>query len=1170
MKQSRTFALLFISCLSLPCAAQASTYLIEAEAFQFKGKWVTEKSSECMGSAMLRVFQNGNTAEEGDAVTVVDIREEGTYSVWTRSRDYAESPGKRTFQVIIDETQMAESGKHGHEGFYWEKVGTVELEGKQTILRIHDTGLYFGRCDALLLTKDSTIDPNRLTNTQIAKWRTPPVTMEYQTKGGNSIPEATETTNFSTAASASNGNIRISFGKATGNDKIVCKTDFYANGSWRRYGGNAEDNRLLLLFNADGTSYNHNNFLPAWDYCNIKHTFSLEGKTYSVIAEGDKTNPYNAGELIESVPKSISKTADNTIKVVYDCGGKATITAYWTIPEDGYHIEARMILTAKEDGMYSMVLQSVKPVADNDVTNILLAPLFQYRRIMPTPQMMLSGMMQQPVSIVETTASSGSVSAFICADIKTFGDDWGGYDFSPIGFSLKNNDNEPQPVAFSPVMGMENSSVKTGKTIEGNFVMGIIPGAWNNALEYVSENVFQVKDYRRQTDIPLTEAIFNMTDLMNNDEFGGWNAEMKGFWDIEANGNTQPTVVQASPLAVIAQALLAHDEGQYIRRALPTIEYTLSRNGYRWTTSPGPTPKMNPIGSQFTTSYYCGLNEIMGRVNPWLEELALPNGNLRTGGAYGSSIQSWYQALEAYRLTSDSQWLAYAESGAETFMDKNIYTNSTLPLGLSNFYNSTMYSAWWLLTDLYETTQKERYLQAAQYGAAHTLAGVRSYPQVKDGEITIHPDNTYNGVSTIWWKGSEKFRLGFPRTTGDAEEHDVENWRVSPVGLGIEQPATYFLRSRGKRSQPVMMNSWAPQLLRLSALTGKDIYNVYARNAVIGRSANYPGYYATGYTDIPMQADFPYKGPDVSSIYYHHIPAHIAFTQDFLVSEIIGRSDGHISFPYGIQEGFVWFTNRVYGNGEGIVFGDKARLWMKRGIVAVSASDVNYITAVSGEHLWIILANEASESRDTEIVLGTEAALIIKDIRAIAYSPNGNCETLSMSGNKIDVCIPPKGLTAIALERNKGTKKETPILEDGMRIINTETRAGKVYIYRIRSPFGWDYVYGVAEAAPIEGMSIEVECNGTQLSVDTYPYEWSCMKYGYDEDIDIKVSVKINGNIQNSFTSYFNNATTAIKEQDTTNSIPYKEGIYNMFGICVKDIKYPGIYIIDGKKVVIK
>lgn len=102
-------------------------YLIEAEAFQFKGKWSTDRSADCMGSAMLRLNGGGSLDEQFDALTVVNIMEEGDYNVWVRSADYDKLPGTRLFRLSVDEKPMKESGKHGKVGFYWENAGCVQL-----------------------------------------------------------------------------------------------------------------------------------------------------------------------------------------------------------------------------------------------------------------------------------------------------------------------------------------------------------------------------------------------------------------------------------------------------------------------------------------------------------------------------------------------------------------------------------------------------------------------------------------------------------------------------------------------------------------------------------------------------------------------------------------------------------------------------------------------------------------------------------------------------------------------------------------------------------------------------------------------------------------------------------------------------------------------------------
>lgn len=195
------------------------------------------------------------------------------------------------------------------------------------------------------------------------------------------------------------------------------------------------------------------------------------------------------------------------------------------------------------------------------------------------------------------------------------------------------------------------------------------------------------------------------------------------------------------------------------------------------------------------------------------------------------------------------------------------------------------------------------------------------------------------------------------------------------------------------------------------------------RNGVIGRFTNYPGYYATGYTDITLSPDFPYKGPDVSSIYYHHIPPHLAFTWDYLVSEAIERSNGNINFPFCKQEGFVWFTNRIYGNEKGKIFGDsKAKLWIKKGLIQIDNPTVNYLTAVSDKYFWVILSGESKQEESLTIRLDKVAELVGQgDI--VQYTEKGKTAKVNRVGNAIKVSVPGKGFRALAFPLAE-TRKE--------------------------------------------------------------------------------------------------------------------------------------------------
>lgn len=909
-------------------------------------------------------------------------------------------------------------------------------------------------------------------------------------------------------ASISNDNLRLSYVRCgDGNRALACVMEAKVDGRWQPFTSSMEDNKVFVITGPEKLKRpNYKQYFPSW----------TSGDSLSM-------NPFASGSVCEAVPVAARNIGKGAIEVEYITSGDHKVKGVWTLSPSGKSADLSLEFTPSKAGCYSLGVMGLHAPLPSAVTNVLLPPMFQYRRIPADQRMLLSVMMPTPVSMVEAEAGGGRMTAFVSGDDTVFPLDWGGVDYSPMGLSLKNHLNVVEPTAFSPVLGMADSKMKAGQTVTRKFVVGLTAEPWNETLEHVARNVYAVKDYRRQADKSLTETMFGIIDLMNDSVHGGWDASMRGFYDIEGKPTKAPTVVHSAPLAIIAAAVNAADEDMYLSRALPAIEYTLSRKGYRWstrTTEDGynkdpETLRLSPFGSQFTTTYYEGLNRLLGDRNPWLRDIALPDGDLRSPRGYSTPILSWAQALAAYRLTGDQKWLRRAKSVAERDARMHIYANSEKPQRYQAFYNSTIYAPWWDFVDLYEATGDKRFLDAARYGAAHTIAGIRAWPAVKDSVQTIHPGGVYNGNTTMWWKGSEEFRLGFPRTEGDAPEHEVEQWRVSPVGLGFEQPSTYFLRTKGKLTRPVFMSSWAPALLRLNTHTGLDIFDTYARNAVIGRFTNYPGYYATGYTDLTMSEDFPYKGPDVSSIYYHHIPPHLAFTADYLVSEAAQRSEGKVSFPYGKQEGFVWFSNRVYGGEPGTVFDDKnARLWLRKGLVESDNPEVNYLTAVSDKRLWILLCNESRSEASTKITLGGDAAKVAD--AAGAKLVGGKSKLTKTDG--LVATLPAKGFAAIAIPLVTGAAESEalapilgteriPALRDGWKVTESGTPAGKIYTFRIRSPFGWDSVYGFCETPPVDGLTVEVECAGRKTEVGVYPYEWSFAKFNPSDKARLSVSI---------------------------------------------------------------
>jgi hypothetical protein len=1115
-RRMRTVLLLMMILVMADVSAQQEKYLLLGTDFQFKGKWFTEPDRETISGQVLR-YLGGAGDEATDALTVIDVKQAGNFTVWIRTPDFDVNPRTRFVELSVGDITLRKAGGHGQPGYLWEKVGGLALKKTPpALLRLHNFN--YGRCDAILLVQDSSINPNKLNKQTILSWRVRPEEQMVLSDHQQAVsPPLGLQADDKTIATIHNEVLRLQFVRGGANQKaIACKTEIKKDGKWLQSGSSIEDHKIYLIYD-DTAAIGYNKYYPTWDNKKLNAHFLFEGKKYEVRKPGDEFNPFQAGSFSEAIPVSATAIDQQTIEVQYITRNGSVITGLWSLPSGKKHIDLRLTCKTARPGYYSMGVAAFQAIADPELHNVMMAPMFQYKRISEGPQMMLSSMMQQPLAIVSAKTEQGLVSTYVAADLKSFPRDWGSVDFSPVGFTLKNEQNQLQPVMFSPVFGMKDSRYQQDQLIDRHFVIGITTGDWDSALDDVSNEVFEVKDYRKQQNVSLTDAVFNMIELAKNDSAGGWAPELKGFYDIEGDPKTAPTVVNATPLLNVSLSVLQNDEELYLSLSLPTIEFTISRSGYRWATDIVPTAfnatretlQLNPYKSQFTTSYYLGLHRLLGELNPWLNSIALPADTLRAVKGYSTDFNKWNQALWAYRLTGQKKWLAIAEKDADNFIQQKIYANTNKLLSHIPFYNASFYAPWWDLLDLYETTKNDKWLKAAGYGAYFTIAGIRSYPKVDNQLQTIHPGGRYDGVTRIWWKGNAPYRLGFPRKQGDVQEKKVPEWVVSPVGLGLEQPSTYFTRVKGQNVHPVFMSSWAPHLLRLYQFTQKPIYEIYARNSVIGRYANYPGYYATGFTDVPMSAEFPYKGPDVSSVYYHHIPAHMAFSLDYLITETIQRSGGNISFPYSKQEGFVWFNNRVYGGGKGKVFDDEqVSLHMQKGLVSVSNPEINYVTAVSDKKFWVLLSSEAATEQTFDLKWSPKTNAK-KSGAALGYDADGKSKSTDFKDAFMNVTLPAKGFKAIALPLESAVvAKNYPPVKNGMKVIDLGAPWGKVFLFRIRSPFGWDTFYGFAETAPLQNCAVTITCNKKTQQVNQYPYEWSYNKLAMNEPIAVALTFK--------------------------------------------------------------
>lgn len=1104
-----------------------STYFIEAEDFQFPAGWVFSKEEGTNVSGKGALFAAASKDSVPDALTVISLKTKGKFLVWTRSRDYADNkPGTRKYRLSVNEQDMnLESGTHLGEGYAWEKVGRIDLDAGENVLRLKNTSRNFVRCDAILLSTDEAFNPNK-ESSALAAYAIKP-TQVKETPAVLTIGEAASfTKREKLLGSLSNDQLKLSFEEVvddqTGKRQIVATTAISQDRGWATLKAQVEEHRIFLL-STKKAKIEFGAYFASWKDAVRLITFVVKGKTYKAMDQKGAKNPFLAGEISACHPSAVKQVSPEELRVNYLTDKGEEVKGTWKLKPGASHYELSLEYSAKEQGFYSFVVSAFQDVSDQEVQNVQLPPMFNYKRLPTDPIMIPGAMTPQPLAIVEVGRNNRQLSFFVTGSLTDFPLDWGKDHTSRIGFSLKNAFNKIQPVAFAPVLGLEDSKLQAGQPLKRTFNLGAVPENWNGALEYISNSIYQVKDYRSQDSSSLTNAAFKMIDLIKNDNASGWNAELKGFYDIEADPKIAATVAQSAPLAVISATVMGRDEELYLSRALPTIEYTLSRSAFRWAKAVGAPYNLKEASLvldpyknvQFNTAYFDALHQLLDQKNPWLVQVGMPDQQPRKLSGYSVNLPAWTQELAAYRLTKDKQWLDKAVLHAKEFVQKEVYGQKTEVLTTQPFYNTSFYPYWWDLMDLYEINKDKVFLDAAKYASFFTIAGIRSYPIVQHQKQRIHEGGRYEGNTNLWWKDGEKFRLGFPRIDGDVTEKEVPQSLISPVGLGLEQPVTFFLPNKNVRH--IFMSTWAPHLLRLSAESNKDIFEIYARNSIIGRFSNYPGYYATGYTDLTYQADYPYKGPDINSIYYHHISPHLAFTLDFLVTEAIQRSKGKISFPWGKQEGFVWFNNRIYGAGKGTVFGDSGvKLWLKKGLVHIDNPAINYITGISDDRFWLVLLNEAQQEQQFEIGLDLDQVAVKGT--GVKFYKGTSAESIVLSGNKIKSVISGKGLTVYSFPlRQPVAEKVLLPVKNGMQEVNIGGAWGKLHAFRIRSPFGWDSIYAYLSTPPLTGAEAEIELNEDSATVVKrvgYPFEWSFSRIDPAKPASISLKLKRTGSTE--------------------------------------------------------
>jgi hypothetical protein len=975
MKAISTFCCILLS-QALVAAEKPVTLSIEAEDFQYKGNWITlEDRALCSGKEYLFAGVKGAALP---AATAVQIPRAGVYHLWVRARDFAgDHPGIRTFAVSINGERSKELfGNSLKDGYNWEPGGSFELPTGKILLGIHDVSKAYGRVDSLLLTTDPNLKPKGKIGVQEVKKITP---VEVLAIGDVAVIDPLASCSVvavegKPVASLENEFVRYKFmpAKCNGVDTIIPKVEYRRGDQWLSADINAAA-EIYAVVKSHVKSITYDGTFPLW-VMPTSPSVDVNFGDITITTARSVTPPeiWRAGEFLRFQPIS-AKLEGDVVILDFAPQSAGKLTAQWRLAQGKRAANVKLIFTPSDAGSYSLGYHMFfrRPLAD--VQELQLPLAFQRKRFLDKGYMVLDPRTPTPFALAQVGKAEKALSWSLIGDPSEIPFAWPDRRNPNMGFCISDEDGNVQPAIYGPIPTTEDAVVAAGESLTFSFNVLVQPGEWYASYRTAADEVFGLRDYRRNVNVSLSDTVYNMIDLIKDDHFGGWWEEPKGWYQIESRN----TVTHSTPATMLSLYKLTADRDLYRRRVLPTLEYVLSRGGFHFTPTPddagryGCGPMGGPV-KNFGSATYTALENLCNGYTLAFKRIALPvekKVSRTSGYSHAGIFNEW---AVRYRMTNNPDDLKEAVRLADEYLEKQVVLPSTKFVGFRPFWLISFVPDWEGLLMMYEMTGAKRYLDGAVIGARQLMVGLWTQPLFPEGDTTIFPDGKYDGDpwnGHLLSHGPEKRRLGFPLQEDALKEHKAPAWVVSCVGLGFEQPSTLG----GKGNRLIYQAVWAPEFLRLARYTGDKAFETCARNAVVGRWANYPGYYVAGHMDMVNDPRYPYVGPDQSVIYYHHMVPHLSWCIDYLVSEVEMLSDGEIKFPWMRENGYAFFDGRVYGHAPGEIFNEKdCWLWLNRKVAFVSNPQINTLAAYNESKFFAILSNQERIAQVAELTLSAE------------------------------------------------------------------------------------------------------------------------------------------------------------------------------------------------------
>jgi hypothetical protein len=731
-----------------------------------------------------------------------------------------------------------------------------------------------------------------------------------------------------------------------------------------------------------------------------------------------ENNPFKVVENHIFKADKVVQNTDNQFTFSFPDTQFGKLSLQVSLPQGAQAPRLEIVFESKKKGYYSFAFNGLQ-AQDTAQIQYLYQPLVWSWRRFPTQPYLTP---ETYCTTAATYYNTGTYNEGIAPDPAEIPYRYAFLKNSKFGLSIRNQEGKAQPMLFAPILGGEGSLLSENQIFNFKIRYLLKEGDWYEGYQFILNNIFSYKNERQNATVTLNQTLDNMINFAMNDVYGGWVDSLKGFDYVQ---DAVGTVKIVSALHQLGTALVTGNEEIYRKRALPTIEYALSREKYLYSIydeqkvqSPsrlmkGPCVEIGELaGLDLMTKgqsavFQAEINRIFGKSRKL-------NLNTETGGG------SWQDYFARYRASKNPEDLQKARQGADEYLKgwqpyPNVFTNDPGLRDKEAAFLTDFTPKLYDLFELYQETQDRKYLESSLVATRQMLSWLRSNPLAPAGNIVVNKGGKIKGIHGKRYKINSYEYLKTFYDTNTVAEQEIEAWRTSLVGLPPEQPRTY-------NNGPIMLTHHPAWLLRLAHESKDTLLRDVAYNAVLGRYANFPGYYFNSFeTNIYQSASYPmhnYWDMRYNSMFYNHVFPHITLLIDFLVSDVYYRSEGKIDFPSVYAPGYAYLTSKVYGNKTGKIFDNEGvRLWLPPNAIQSSSIAFNHVLGIGEKDFYLVLTNTSKERIQEKVRLNQDVITwkTGKKYEVIVYQANGKQSQTTMQNGIVSIDISAQGLTALKI-----------------------------------------------------------------------------------------------------------------------------------------------------------